>query len=170
MGSIFKRAFTTGLLVSLWLVGGFTLLSFVFTSIPHLILRTLTGVLGLVVLFTGIYYAMRAEKQKNQGILTYTQALKTGLFISVITAVMVSIASGIYVSLNPSFAADMVREAETSLKASGASATVINQKTAAVYSEFSVARQMVGPLIVQTVMGGVFSLIVSAFIKSTPKK
>lgn len=167
MRNIIIRALITGVLVVLWLFGGFTVLSLIITSVPHMILRTLTGSLGLVVLFTGIYYAMRNEKQKKgaEGY-TYVQALGTGVCIAVIVAVMVSAASFIYVYLNPHFADDMAKEAEASLRQSGASQAAIAQKVAAVKDEFSLNRQVMAALTVQTAIGTVFSLIAAAFLKT----
>jgi len=153
-------------MVSIWLFGGFTVLALLITSVPHVILRTLTGALGLVILFTGIYYAMRNQRQMQYGHgYTYLQALGTGVCIAVIVAIIVSAFSGIYVYANPGFTRDMVNEAETSLRQSGASQAVINQKLAGIKNEFSLRQQIINPLIVQTTMGTVFSLIAAAFMK-----
>jgi len=166
---IFKRALLTGFLVSIWLIGGFTLLSLILISVPHMILRTLTGVLGLVILFTGIYYAMRSGRCRAPGY-SYLQALKTGVFISVVTGIMLAIASALYTYLNPHFADDMVKEAETSLRSAGTSAEVISSKLQAVRDEFTIGRQVVQALAVQILFGTVYSLILSAFMKSNKKR
>lgn len=166
MKHILLRGLLIGLLVNVWLFGGFTILSLLITSVPHVILRTLTGALGLVILFTGIYYAMRSQRQRQGAAgYTYLQALGTGVCIAVIVAVMVSIVSGVYVYVNPGFTQDMANEAATSLRQSGASQVVIDQKLAGIKNAFSLRQQMLNPLMVQTAMGTVFSLIAAAFMK-----
>jgi len=153
--------------LALWLLAGFSILASLSLSIPKVTLRTLTGLLGLVILFTGILYAMRGVKAKiSPNRFSYFMAFKSGFMVAVIVAIVVSFASFLYLKfINPGLPEDMVREAEASLKASGATAEEISGKLIAVRKEFSMQAQIIAPLVVQTVAGSIFSLILAFFLK-----
>lgn len=90
---------------------------------------------------------------------SYFMAFRSGLTVAIIVAIMVSLASFVYVKfINPQFAEDMMKEAETSLKTSGASNQEISEKLTRIQKEFSLSSQIIAPLIVQTLAGTVFSL------------
>lgn len=162
-----KKGLLVGTIESIWLLGGFSALKLLFSDAPQSILRTLTGLLGLVILFAGILYGIKKVRDHSHPEnFSYLQSVKTGAIISVVVGVMVSVFSLAYVTLiNPGFANDMVREAEKSLAGSRLPADVIHQKLESVRSEFSTARLVVAPLFVQPVMGVLFSLIISLFLK-----
>ena len=160
MRSSIPTGILTGLIVSIWLISGFALLTALPLQLPQATLRTLTGVLGLVILFIGILYAVKNSKARmadNQ--FSYFMAFRSGLTVAIIVAIMVSLASFVYVKfINPQFAEDMMKEAETSLKTSGASNQEISEKLTRIQKEFSLSSQIIAPLIVQTLAGTVFSL------------
>ncbi len=163
-----RRALITGIVLSVWLLGGFSVLKSLDLGIPQGSLRAITGLLGIVILFIGLFYGIKKKKENaGQSAFTYFDALIIGITISVIVAVIVSVCSGIYVSLiNPGFASDMVKEAEQSLASSGKSAAEIAAELEKVRDGFSIGNQMLLPLIAQLAIGTVFSLAISFFLKS----
>jgi hypothetical protein len=167
MKKIIAGGVLTGIIVSIWLIGGFSVLVLLKLDLPKATLRTLTGALGLVILFTGVWIGIKSAKKEHESErFTYFDAFKSGFIISVIVAVIVSLASLIYVTfINPHFADDMVKEAALSLKASGASHQQVTEHLNAVRNEFSRRSQIINPLIVQTAAGTIFSLILAFFLK-----
>jgi len=167
----FKRGLLTGLIVATWLIAGFSVLKTILPNSPHYILRTITGLLGLIILFTGILSGIsKAKAAKKGNPFTYIDALKTGVIISITVAIVVSLASVLYVTIiNPGFTDDMVKEAETALSRSHATPAGAAQRLAAVRNEFSVRSQMIIPLIAQSVCGTIFSLILGLFFRTKQK-
>jgi hypothetical protein len=163
--SAITGALITAVIISFWLIGGFSFLSVFFSQTPKVKLRTLTGGIGLILLFIGVLIAIRSAKQHFHGRkFSYLMALQSGLTVSVIVAIVVSFFSFIYLYFfNPAFTADMVNEAKNSLQASGASSEEIASKLAHVKREYSLPALIIAPLIVQTAAGSVFSLLISLF-------
>ena len=167
MNQAIKWGVFTGTIVTIWLFGGYSILTSISLNLPKVTLRTLTGLLGLVILFIGVFCGMKAAKAKISGDgFSYFVAFKSGFIVAVIVAIIVSLVSFLYVQLiNPHLPDDMVKEAETSLKTSGATTEEISRKLSAVRKEFSAQAQLIAPLIVQTVAGSIFSLILAFFLK-----
>lgn len=161
---IIKTGFATAVILCVWLFGSFYISGSLQLGSRLAMIRAVTGLLGLVVLFVGILFGIRKAREENQA-LTYGKAFTTGLIISVIAAVVLSIVAGLHVVIYPQYTADMIREAEQSLKQSGLSAGEVNKKLESVKMEYSFAMQMVQPLIVQTIAGSIFSFILSFFFK-----
>ena len=163
-----KKGLLVGTIESVWLLSGFSFLKWLSLNIPQAKLRALTGLLGLVILFVGILYGLKKTRDNSVNAdFTYLKSLKTGMIISVVVALMVSLFSLVYVTLiNPDFSVDMMREAEASLKLSGASPSEIEQQVGNIKAEYSTLRLTTAPLIVQPIAGTVFSLILSIFFRS----
>lgn len=164
----FKWGLITASCVTIWLFGMFTLLNSLPLQAPKATLRTLTGALGVVVLFIGIMLGMRSVRGKvESGMFGYTMALGSGIIITLIVALTVSIVSYLYAKwINPNLAEDMVKEAANSLKAAGASVEATVKKLDSVRKEFSPQSQLLAPLIVQTVAGSLFSIILAFFLRT----
>src|SRR5689334_7366727 len=97
-----------GLLMAVWLIGGFSFLTLLHLNTDKATLRTLTGGLGLVLLFMGILYAIRSsQKRAAPKPFSYFMAFKTGMLVAITVAVIVSLASFVYIKfLNPHFSED----------------------------------------------------------------
>ncbi len=118
-----------------------------------------------------MYGISKAKTSRKGDNFSYWQALKIGITISLIVAIIVSLASLLYVTvINPGFTNDMVSEAELTLKKSGAGTAEITKKLSAVRNEFSVAGQTIGSLIVQSITGTIFSLVLGLFYRSKNAK
>ena len=167
MNSIIRIGFLTGALVTTWLFGIFSLLKSLSLDTPQTTLRTLTGIFGLVILFVGVFYGIKKARDTSGDELSYLKAVKTGVIISLIVAVMVSSFSLLYLTVvNPGFANDMIKEAEQSLKQSGASPEETSKRLDGVRAEFSLQGQIMTSLIAQSTMGTIFSLILAIFLRS----
>jgi len=136
-------------------------------GIPSARIRAYSGLFGVVVLITGIYAGMKAVKRQNAGILTYRQAVTTGIGISVITAFMAGIFAFIYCTvINPGYTDYMVKDAQEALVAAHKSTGEINQQLARARMQFSTTSQVLQALVGQSVVGSVCSLIVGIFTKT----
>jgi hypothetical protein len=164
----FKWGLITTFCVTIWLFGAFSLLSLLLLHIPKETLRTLTGALGLVVLFIGILLGMKSVKMNpGNGKFDYLKALGAGMIITLIVALTVSLASFLYAKwINPNLAEDMVKEAANSLKAAGTGVEETAKKLESVRKEFSPQSQFVAPLIVQTIAGCLFSFTLAFFLRN----
>jgi hypothetical protein len=114
---------------------------------------------------------MRAVRQNNAFLLSYGQAVQTGVAISLITAILVAFFGFLYCELiNPGYAAFMVKDAEKTLAASGAGPEEIREKLIGVRREFSTSMQVIQALIGQSVVGTLISLILGLFLRTKGKK
>jgi len=110
---------------------------------------------------------MNAVKRKNKYQLTYGQAIRTGISISLITACIVGLFAFTYCTLiNPGYQDFMVREAEKTLIAARNTPEVINQQLEKVRNQFSTSMQVLQGLIAQSVVGTLSSLVLGLFMKT----
>ena len=157
----------TGLLVGLWNISCFTIVSrlnsFFSIGIPPERIRAYSGLFGLIILILGIYLGIKAAKRKSAGVISYGQAVKTGVLIAVITAAIVACFGFLYCTvINPGYTNFMVSEAEKTLIAAKKAPAEIAQQLERVRNEFSTGSQVLQALIVQSVVGTISSLIISA--------
>jgi hypothetical protein len=160
-----KIGLATAAILCIWLFGSFYLSGSFHLGDRRETIRAVTGLLGLVVLFSGVLFGIRRAQEENQEI-NYWTAFKTGLTISIIVAVVLSVVAGLHVLVYPQYTNDMIREAEASLKQSGLSSDEIDKKLASVKMEYSFGMQMIQPLLVQTIAGSLFSAILSFFFRT----
>src|ERR1700729_2726646 len=159
MKNVFKRGLFTGIIVTIWLFGAYAIVTALPLNIPKPTLRTLTGLLGLVILFLGVLSGMKAARSAIPAEqFNFYTAFKSGFIVAFMVAIVVAFSALIYLKfINPNMPEDMVREAEASLKASHAKADEISSRLIAVRKEFSIQGQLIAALIVQTVAGSIFS-------------
>jgi hypothetical protein len=116
---------------------------------------------------TGIYAAIQATKKLQNNKLTYRQALKTGLLVAVLTAVITACFSFVYCQfINPGYAQYMLAEAQKAMVAGGETKQQIIEHSKGVSREFSTGAQVGMALVGQFVVGTVVSLIMGLFIKT----
>jgi hypothetical protein len=166
-----KFGLITGLAVGIWNLSCFSIVSWlnnIFTlGIPSARLRAYSGLFGVVVLIVGIYAGMKAVKRQNDGILTYRQAITTGIGISVITGLIAGTFAFIYCTvINPGYTDYMVQDAQKALVAAHTSPGEISKQLAQARVQFSTTSQVLQALIGQSVVGSVCSLIIGLFIKT----
>ncbi len=174
MKSYQRSGLLTGLVSSVWLLGSFTtvvwLNQHVFhADIPATQIRAYGGLFSIIILVIGIYLGIRAVKQKNAWQITYGQAVKTGILISVITGIIVALFGFLYCTvINPGYADFMVSETEKAMAAAHASPEAISEKLIAVKKQFSTSSQVIQALAGQIVVGSICSLILGLFMRTKP--
>ncbi|SDS87041.1 Protein of unknown function [Mucilaginibacter mallensis] len=171
MRSTLKYGIITGAVVGIFAISFFSIVNCVNNSegwgIQAANIRGISGLLTILIQATGIYVAMQAIKKQQNNSLTYGQALKTGILIAVLTAVITALFSFIYCEfINPGYAQYMVAEAQKVMIAKGETQQQIITDSAAVRKEFSTGAQIGESLVGQFFVGTVISLIMGLFIKT----
>lgn len=162
----------TGIASSLWLLGSFSIVVWLdahifHADIPATQVRAYGGLFSILILVIGIYLGMKAVKKENAMNISYGQAVKTGILISVITGIIVALFSFLYCTvLNPGYADFMVSETQKAMVNAHASANEINDKLISVKKQFSTGSQVMQALVGQIAVGSISSLIIGLFIRS----
>jgi hypothetical protein len=172
MRSFFKYGLATGLISGMWGICSFSFVnwlnrSFFHQGIAAANIRSVSGLFSIVILVIGIYWGIREEKRKSANALPYGRAVKTGVIISLITAVMVSLFTFLYCTvINPGYADFMVRDAQQALTSAGLSPDEIRKRLVSVRKEFSTGAQIGMAFIGQLIMGTIASLVIGIFLKT----
>ncbi|MFT3827877.1 MAG: DUF4199 domain-containing protein [Chitinophagaceae bacterium] len=174
MTSSLKHGILTGVISGVWVIGCFTITSWVSDLLQLHIsptnIRAYSGLLSIIILVMGIFLAMRAVKRANGFQLTYGQALKTGMIVSVITGIMVALFTLLYCTIiNPGYTAYMVSEIEKEMILAHKAPAVISGELEKIRKEFSTPMQVGMALIGQIVAGVISSLILGLFVRTTNK-
>jgi len=174
MKSTLKFGLATGLISSVFLFGFFSLGVWLNEKngwgMQAENIRGIGGLLSIPIQAIGIYMAMQNTKRLT-GMLTYGQAIKTGLLVAVTIAVIVAIFSFLYCRfINPGYAEFMVKDAQKAMAASGKSQQQINQDSVMVSKQFTTGAQVLMALVGQFVTGLIISLIIGLFIKTKSLK
>ena len=166
-----KQAVTTGLIIG---IGSFVCFVVADKLNKHFAwginattIRGLTGLLTLLILAVGIYTGIQSVKRENGGLLSYKQAFITGLFISVISGILVSLTGLIYGQLiDPGYAAYMIEESKAAMVANGKSAAEIKVGVINLQKQWTTGAQVLQALLGQTLAGTIITAIMGIFIKS----
>lgn len=166
-----KCGIITGIAVGLFVITCFSIFNWLNSQLnwgmQPATIRGLSGLLTIVIQGTGIFLSMKGTKAAQNGQLNYGQAVKAGVTVAVITALITALFGFIYCTvINPGYADYMVNEARRAMIASGKSAKQIADELVNVTREFSTAGQVIEALVAQTVVGTIISLIMSLFTKS----
>ncbi len=167
-----RTGIITGFVSGLWLLGCFTIVSWLNDHLlNHSIrvsqVRSYSGLFSLFILIFGIYFGIRQAKRANENKISYAQAIKTGIGISFVTAIIVSIFTFLYcVVINPGYADFMVKEAQSELIKSGASTQDISIRLQKVKQQFSTTSQVMMAFVGQFVIGCIASAIISLLLKT----
>jgi hypothetical protein len=172
MKPFFKFGLFTGMISGLWLLSSFTFVgwlsrAFFQGGIPATQIRAYGGLFSILILVIGIYLGMKKTKANGGGALSYGQAVKTGVIIAFITALIVSLFGLLYGTvINPGYADFMVKDTQHTLSAAGLSPAEISKRLEGVRKEFSTGAQVGESLIGQTVVGSIASLILGWFMRT----
>jgi len=175
MRSYQRSGLYTGIVSSLWLLGSFSIVVWLNAHIFHLDIpatqvRAYGGLFSILILVIGIYLGLKAVKKESAMHITYGQAVKTGILISVITGIIVALFGFLYCTvINPGYADFMVSETQKAMMRAHASANEINDKLISVKKQFSTGSQVMQALVGQIVVGSISSLIIGLFIRSKTK-
>jgi hypothetical protein len=171
MTSFLRYGFWTGILTGLWSLSSFTIVNWLNStafhdSIPATQIRSYSGLFSLIILGLGIYLGMKQARARNANLLTYGQAVKTGVLIACITALFVGLFSFLYCAvINPGYTEFMVRDVQHSLTVAGKTPQEIVRGMEAARKEFSSGAQVGEALLGQSVMGILLSLILGLFLR-----
>lgn len=172
MKSFVKYGLWTGIISGLWGLVCFSVVGWLNTAFFHgsiaaTDIRSYSGLFSIVILVVGIYLGMKQARLRAAGILTYGQAVRTGVLIACVTGVLVACFSWLYCAvINPGYADFMVQDTGRALAAAGKTPQEITQRLEGVRREFSTGMQVMQALVGQTVVGAVVSLILGAFLRS----
>ena len=172
MKAFVKYGLGTGVLSGIWTTGAFTVVgwldrTFWNGALPAAHIRSYSGLFSILLLAIGIWLGMKETRRRNGNTLTYGQAVKTGVLISFITAVMVAFFGFLYCTvINPGYAEFMVKDAERTLLAAGKTTQEIGLRLESERKEFSTPVQVLMALVGQSVVGTILSLILGAFTRT----
>jgi hypothetical protein len=172
MNPFLKYGLWTGIISGLWGLVCFTVVgwlnkAFFHESIPATDIRSYSGLFSILILVVGIYLGMKQARLRAGGVLTYGQAVKTGVLVACVTAVLVASFSWLYCAvINPGYADFMVQDTGRALAAAGKTPQEISQRLVDVRKEFSTGMQMMQALVGQVAVGSLVSLILGAFMRS----
>ena len=172
MKSFIKYGLWTGLISALWGIVSYTIVgwlngTYFHKRIPAADIRSVSGLFSILILIIGIYWGMKEEKRKMGNTIDFGRAVKTGIMISLITAIIVSITTFLYcTTINPGYADFMVRDAQQALIAAGKSPDEINQRLISVRKEFTTGAQVGMALVGQLVVGSIASLIIGLVVRT----
>ena len=170
-----KYGLWTGICSGLWGLISFTVVGWLNTAafhgtIPATQIRSYSGLFSLLILGLGIYVGLKQARARNSDTLSYGQAVKTGVLIAVITAILGALFAWLYCTvLNPGYTDFMVRDVGQSLTAAGKSPTEINQAMESARKEFSTGGQVAQALIGQAVVGTVLTLLIGLILRTKNK-
>jgi hypothetical protein len=174
MNSTCKNGIITGMAIGLFTIGFFSSVNWLnrkysFGMQPDSI-KGISGLITVLILAIGIYLSMKSVKIRQQGTLTYGQAIKAGITVAIITALITAFFSFIYCTvINPGYQEYMINEAKKAMLAKGESQRDIAQHLVSVQREFSTIAQVLMALIAQSVVGTIISSIMALFIKTKNK-
>jgi hypothetical protein len=167
-----KYGLWTGIVSGLWGLISFTFVGWLNRALFHWSIaatdiRSYSGLFSILILVVGIYLGMKQARTKAVGVLTYGQAVKTGVLVACVTAVLVAFFSWLYCAvINPGYADFMVRDTGSAMAAAGKTQQEISRRLEDVRKEFSTGKQVMEALVGQAVVGSLVSLILGAFMRT----
>jgi len=169
MRSTFKYGILTGIIVATFLIAFFAIVNGLNSTFDWGFkpgnIQGITGLLSIPILATGIFMTVSRVKKEQNNSLTYLQALKAGVLVSIITAIIVALFSYIYCTIiNPGFAQYMVSEAQKQMAADHESRQQIATDSANLLKAYSPGAQVFHSLVGQSVVGTIISLIMGVFL------
>ena len=175
MKSTLKYGLITGIIVGAFLIAFFVIVNSLNSVLGWGLqpgnIQGITGLLSIPILATGILITMKRVKKEQADQLTYLQALKTGVLVAVITAVIVALFSYIYCTIiNPGFAQYMVGEAQKQMIAEHESRQQIVKESSNLLIGYSPGMQVFHALVGQTVVGTLLTLFMGFFVRSRNSK
>jgi hypothetical protein len=172
MKSFIKYGLGTGIVSGLWGLVTFRVIGWLNTaafhgSLPAANVRSIGGLFSIVILVLGIAWAIQEVRRRNEGQLTYGQAVKTGVLVACIVAVIVGLFALLYcAAINPGYTDFMVADAERTLRAAGKTPEQIAPELESVRKQFGIGAQVGQALVGQVVVGCIASLILGAFLRT----
>ena len=138
----------------------------VILQLTDLAQNTWVGLFNWVILFAGIFLGIKEYKAQNEGFMSFGEGTKTGVIVAAVAGLFTSIFSYIYFTFVDPTALEKIRDLQiTAMEDRGMSDAEIEQA-------MSVAGMFTSPgaialmgLLFTVIVGLVFALIISAFLK-----
>lgn len=165
-----SQAVINSFIIALLPIGLFHLLDY-FNHVQNweinpMTLRGISGLVTLVILGIGIYVGMEKVK-KEQGDLSYKEAIQTGILISLITAVIISIFTFLYCTfINPSYANYLLGESKKAMINQGLTESVMRKELSDLARQLTTPMQVVQAFVGQLVGGTLISLILGLIVRT----
>jgi len=172
MKTFIKYGLWTGITSGLWGLVSFTVAGWLNSAafhgnIPAAQIRSYSGLLSIIILALGIFLGLKQARTRNGNNLTYGQAIKTGVLIAVVTAVVVGLFTLLYCTvINPGYTDFMVQDCQRTMTAAGKSPAEIARCVVSTRKEFSTGSQVAQSVIGQAVVGTIVSLIFGLFLRT----
>lgn len=171
MKSFVKFGLVTGLIVSAWNLSCFTIVSWLnkilSLGFPAARIRAYSGLFGIVILLIGVSLGIKEVKRRNGYRISFVQAIKTGISISLISASISGFFAFVYCTvINPGYTDYMVKQAESALMQAHKTPEEIRQTLLSVRNQFSTLTQVFQALVAQSIMGTLGSVIIGLFTKT----
>jgi hypothetical protein len=133
----------------------------------HPILR-FSGQVTIVILFVFVFLAQYRQKYTiQQGIFSFKDGIRTGLLVSVITSILMSVCYVLYVNyVDTGFVNRLIAQSEVFFREKGKSEKEILRNSDYMRKNL-VFTQVTGTLFFTTFIGGIFSLLGAAFLRNT---
>ena len=131
-----------------------------------------TGYFSNIIPITMLFLAIRERRDKfNGGTLTFGQGMKTGILISLITAVIATIFMYFYyTAINPHFVELGIEFEKNKLIQSGMSEADIAARLESMKAMYGLPFQLGAILVLTPVVGSVYSAIISAILRRKPAR
>lgn len=160
----FKYGLFSSFLLFIWLIFEYTLL------VPNYHqLSSYVSIIAVFIPVAGIYFGIKERKNKtNYGYISFKEAFKTGIVITLIIAVSVVIFIYVYYEyINPDFVNYLGAETERKLLKDNVSRDEINAAVAVIKYRYSLNVQLIQQLIFILFGGTAISFIISVLLKKT---
>ncbi len=158
----FKFGLFTSFLLFIWLIIEYTLL------VPNYHqFSAYLSYIAVLIPVAGIYFGIRERKNKvNFGYISFKGAFRTGIIITLIVAVFVTIFVYVYYEyINPGFVNYLGAETEKKLLQDGVSRDEINASVEVIKYRYSLNIQMIQQLIFILIGGAVVSFVTAMLLK-----
>lgn len=163
----FKYGLFSAFLLIVWMIIFYTLL------IPNYHqFGSYVSIIAFFIPFAGIYFGIREKRiRSNFGYITFKDAFKTGMIITLIISVIMMVFVYVYYEyVNPEFLNYLIAEAQKKLLASSASRDEINAEITIITYKYSLNVQLIEQTLYVLAGGTITSFIASFLLKKTRKE
>lgn len=144
--------------------------SFIAVQLNRPDLGNYTGILAVAIPIVGLWIGLIKRKALNKGKLSYKDALKSGLMITVVSAVGNALFMLIYVATFPGVAEFYFKYLEESLLTQGQSPEQVAYTLAQIRAQFTPISQGIQMFLGTLISGTILALLISLFVRTKEVK
>ncbi len=161
--SIWKSTMHSGAVTAMVMIG-FLLLTYILEISENKGL----GFVSYIILFGGIHWGMKTYKVQSGGFLSYGASFRTGVLVSLFGGIIISFATFLLYTLDPSLMEKAIAMAESTLLENGFSEDMVEQQMAAVTKMMTPIGMFWSGIVGYVLLGLLFSAIAAIFVKKDP--